>query len=56
VNTHSGSATTRDEKGPERGIRCDIGSAAWAKETVVKVVNPNPIVNMVRALAGHNEE
>jgi len=26
------------------------------KETVYQVENANPIVNMVRALAGHNEE
>jgi hypothetical protein len=26
------------------------------KETVYQVVNANPIVNVVRALAGHNEE
>jgi hypothetical protein len=28
----------------------------WSREAVYQLVNPNPSVNLVRALAGHNEE
>jgi len=50
---HSGSATTGYEKGltPGRYWLCLLDT-----EAELRLENSNPSVNVVRALAGHNEE
>lgn len=50
--SHSGCATTGYEKVRER----DTGEADWIPEAENRLEYTNPIVNVVRALAGHNEE
>jgi hypothetical protein len=47
-----GFATTGYEKVLER----DTGEADWITEAGNELENTNPFVNVVRALAGHNEE
>jgi len=34
----------------------DTGEADWTEDAVIQWENPNPFVNLARALAGHNEE
>jgi hypothetical protein len=55
VNAHSGFATTRDEKGIGADL-IDDWKCRSDTETAQPAVNADPIVNLVRALAGHNEE
>jgi hypothetical protein len=50
--SHSGFATTGYEKAHARDTR----EADWISEAGNRLENTNPIVNVVRALAGHNEE
>jgi hypothetical protein len=51
VNGHG----LRPQRGMKKGSR-DTGEVRLDTDAVTQLENPNPFVNLARALAGHNEE
>ena len=55
-STPTAAPPQRETKKGWRGNSGDYGKCRMDKETPYRMVNANPTVNLVRALARHNEE